>query len=206
MQAFFFLGFKMAKSLQDWISFLDSIDINKIKLGLERMQEMLEALDLKPYLEKTLVIEVAGTNGKGSCASFLSECLRLSGVKVGLYTSPHLKHFTERVKISGKEVAESLLCEAFSEVKSISDLVSEYVSEVGKSSGAAMHMLWKEIAGKELDGIAEFVKEENGRIIISAKGPAAASLLALRKRKIISEFRRNFPDADITSMQIKRTY
>ena len=65
------------------------------------------------------------------------------------------------------------------EVKSISDLVSEYVSEVGKSSGAAMHMLWKEVAGKEL---------------------------ALRKRKIISEFRRNFPDADITSMQIKRTY
>lgn len=92
------------------------------------------------------------------------------------------------------------------EVKSISDLVSEYVSEVGKSSGAAMHMLWKEIAGKELEGIAEFVKEENGRIIISAKGPAATSLLALRKRKIISEFRRNFPDADITSMQIKRTY
>ena len=42
MQAFFFLGFKMAKSLQDWISFLDSIDINKIKLGLERMQEMLQ--------------------------------------------------------------------------------------------------------------------------------------------------------------------
>ena len=121
MQAFLFLGFKMAKSLQDWISFLDSIDINKIKLGLERMQEMLEALDLKPYLEKTLVIEVAGTNGTGSGASFLSECLRLSGVKVGLYTSPHLKHFTERVKISGKEVAESLLCEAFSEVKSISD-------------------------------------------------------------------------------------
>ena len=92
------------------------------------------------------------------------------------------------------------------EVKDIKDLVSEYVSEIGNMDKASMHKLWTDAAGKELTGITEFIKEENGRIIISAKGPAAASLLALRKRKIISEFRRNFPDADITSMQIKRTY
>ena len=92
------------------------------------------------------------------------------------------------------------------EVKSISDLVSEYVSEVGKSGGAAMHMLWKEVAGKELEGIAEFVKEENGRIVVLAKNPAAYSLLMLKKRKILDAYRKAFPEFSISSMQIKRTY
>ena len=92
------------------------------------------------------------------------------------------------------------------EVKDIKDLVSEYVSEVGSIGGASMHRLWPSAAGEELVGITEFIKAENGRIIVSARNPSASSLLMLRKRKILEVYRKAFPEANIVSMQIKRTY
>src|SRR5690606_30488762 len=51
-------------------------------------------------------IHVAGTNGKGSTSHALASILQEAGYKVGLYTSPHLKSFTERIKINGKEISE----------------------------------------------------------------------------------------------------
>lgn len=51
-------------------------------------------------------IHVAGTNGKGSSSHMLAAILQLSGLKVGLYTSPHLKNFTERIRINGKEICK----------------------------------------------------------------------------------------------------
>ena len=92
------------------------------------------------------------------------------------------------------------------EVKDIKDLVSEYVSEIGNMDKASMHKLWTEAAGKELTGITEFIKEENGRIVLLAKNPAAYSLLMLKKRKILDAYRKAFPEFSIRSMQIKRTY
>ena len=55
-------------------------------------------------------IHVAGTNGKGSTSSMLASILQEAGYKVGLYTSPHLKDFRERIKINGKEITEELCC------------------------------------------------------------------------------------------------
>ncbi len=92
------------------------------------------------------------------------------------------------------------------EVKNIKDLVSEYVSEVGNISSASMHRLWPSVAGDELIGITEFLKAEDGIIVISARNPAASSLLMLKKRKILEEYRKAFPEANIVRMQIKRTY
>ena len=61
--------------------------------------------------ERTLnCIHVAGTNGKGSTSHMLSSILQESGYKVGLYTSPHLKDFRERIKINGKEISEDFVC------------------------------------------------------------------------------------------------
>ncbi|MDX1628370.1 MAG: folylpolyglutamate synthase/dihydrofolate synthase family protein [Fulvivirga sp.] len=51
-------------------------------------------------------VHVAGTNGKGSCSHFIASILQEAGLKVGLYTSPHLKSFTERIKINGEEMPE----------------------------------------------------------------------------------------------------
>ncbi|MEP7093782.1 MAG: folylpolyglutamate synthase/dihydrofolate synthase family protein [Flavobacterium sp.] len=56
-------------------------------------------------------IHVAGTNGKGSTSHMLSSILQEAGYKVGLYTSPHLKDFRERIKINGKEISEDFVCE-----------------------------------------------------------------------------------------------
>jgi dihydrofolate synthase/folylpolyglutamate synthase len=56
-------------------------------------------------------IHVAGTNGKGSTSHMLASVLQEAGYKVGLYTSPHLKDFRERVKINGKEISEDFVCE-----------------------------------------------------------------------------------------------
>lgn len=70
-----------------------------IKLGLQNMQDLLERL---PVLQKPFpCIHIAGTNGKGSVSVMLAEILRHSGLQVGLYTSPHLHCFTERIRIDG---------------------------------------------------------------------------------------------------------
>ena len=61
--------------------------------------------------EKNLqCVHVAGTNGKGSTSHMLSSILQEAGYKVGLYTSPHLKDFRERIKINGKEISEEFVC------------------------------------------------------------------------------------------------
>jgi dihydrofolate synthase/folylpolyglutamate synthase len=61
--------------------------------------------------EKLRCIHVAGTNGKGSTSHMLASILQEGGYKVGLYTSPHLKDFRERIKINGQEISESFVCD-----------------------------------------------------------------------------------------------
>lgn len=62
-------------------------------------------------------IHVAGTNGKGSTSHMLASILQEAGYKVGLYTSPHLKDFRERIKINGEEISENFVCEFISKHK-----------------------------------------------------------------------------------------
>jgi dihydrofolate synthase/folylpolyglutamate synthase len=63
-------------------------------------------------------IHVAGTNGKGSTSHMLASILQEAGYKVGLYTSPHLKDFRERIKINGEDISEDFVCEFISKHKS----------------------------------------------------------------------------------------
>lgn len=68
--------------------------------------------------KNTFCIHIAGTNGKGSTSHLLASILQESGYKVGLYTSPHLKDFRERIKINGKEISEDFVCNFINEHKS----------------------------------------------------------------------------------------
>jgi dihydrofolate synthase / folylpolyglutamate synthase len=68
--------------------------------------------------EKIKCIHVAGTNGKGSTSHLLASVLQEAGYKVGLYTSPHLKDFRERIKINGNEISETFVCEFIAKNKS----------------------------------------------------------------------------------------
>ena len=68
--------------------------------------------------QKLQCIHVAGTNGKGSTSHMLASVLQEAGYKVGLYTSPHLKDFRERIKINGAEISEDFVCEFVAQHKS----------------------------------------------------------------------------------------
>ena len=80
-----------------------------IKPGLERIRALLAALG-DPQ-GKIRVVSIAGTNGKGSTASFLAAILAASGHRTGLFTSPHLISFTERIRINGVEISEDSVVE-----------------------------------------------------------------------------------------------
>ncbi|MFM8716535.1 MAG: bifunctional folylpolyglutamate synthase/dihydrofolate synthase, partial [Spartobacteria bacterium] len=80
----------------DW---LNDAQFTGIKLGLENTIRLLEAVG-NPQ-ERLRFIHVAGTNGKGSVCAMLDSCLRTAGHKTGLYTSPHLVDFRERIRVDG---------------------------------------------------------------------------------------------------------
>lgn len=79
------------------------------KTGLETTHE-LDRIFQYPH-RKFCTIHVAGTNGKGSCSHLMAAVLQKSGYKVGLYTSPHLKDFRERIRINGEMISEEAVCE-----------------------------------------------------------------------------------------------
>lgn len=106
-----------AKSLSEWLSYIESQHPVEIELGLERGLSVLEKLNLgRP---KAKVITVAGTNGKGSTCTMLTRYLVDSGFKVGTYTSPHFLRFNERVLIDGVECSDELLVQAFEVIEQI---------------------------------------------------------------------------------------
>lgn len=76
-----------------------------VKLGLERVTELLERLG-RPQ-ERFQVVLVGGTNGKGSCSSTLASILTQAGTRTGLFTSPHLTHFGERFLVDGQPFSEA---------------------------------------------------------------------------------------------------
>ena len=101
------------------VSYLYGLQKFGIKLGLERTQRLLKAIG-NPH-EKMKFIHVAGTNGKGSVCAFLSSILKEAGLKVGLYSSPHLVRFTERFKINGEEIARDSVADLVKQVREVSD-------------------------------------------------------------------------------------
>ncbi len=95
---------KEKMSYSQAISLLTSQKKFRIKLGLERVLELLKLLN-NPQ-ENIKIIHVAGTNGKGSTCAMLESVLRHADYKTGLYTSPHLVDYTERIKINNNEIAK----------------------------------------------------------------------------------------------------
>jgi len=88
-----------------------------IKLGLDTIRNILSGLD-NPQ-NRFHSIHIAGTNGKGSVASTLASILRAAGFTVGLYTSPHLVHFNERIRINGRNISDAEVVELYQAVLSV---------------------------------------------------------------------------------------
>ena len=100
--------------LQTWLDYWGHVHVTGIDLGLERVLPVAEALGIMRPNAK--VITVAGTNGKGSTTTALAAILNAAGYQVGLYQSPHIYRFNERVKLAGQEVDDQRLIAAFVQV------------------------------------------------------------------------------------------
>jgi len=86
------------------IEYLYGLQKHGIKLGLEPMRSVLQAIG---HPERRLrVLHIGGTNGKGSTAAMAASMLQASGKRVGLYTSPHLVEFRERISVNGTMIPE----------------------------------------------------------------------------------------------------
>lgn len=98
-------------TLQQWLDWQETLHPKKIDLGLERVAAVADTLGLREKPPGTVV--VGGTNGKGTAATLVAALLRALGFRVGLYTSPHLLRYNERVVIDGVPVSDADLCRAF---------------------------------------------------------------------------------------------
>ena len=101
--------------LATWLCYLENLHSQAIELGLERVKKVAATLDvLKPA---PTVFTVAGTNGKGTTCRILESALIADGYSVGVYSSPHLVRYTERVRIQNEELDEAYHTAAFAQIE-----------------------------------------------------------------------------------------
>ncbi len=99
------------------------------KWKLERMHRLLNAVG-DPH-HGLRFIHIAGTKGKGSTAAMIASILRSAGFKVGLYTSPHLISFRERIRIDGEMISEDQVCDLVTQIRPYVDELKEYEDQFG---------------------------------------------------------------------------
>ena len=114
--------------LETWLAKLEHLHPSAIDLGLDRVRQVRDAMGLAPAFP---LIVVGGTNGKGSTCAYLEAVLSAAGYKTGLYTSPHLLRYNERVRIAGVESADDALVQAFENVDAARGDVSLTYFEFG---------------------------------------------------------------------------
>lgn len=101
----------MRRSLEDWLTWQQSLHPRAIELGLDRVRAVSERLDLAPPPSR--VFTIAGTNGKGTTAHYLAAIMAEYGWRVGMYTSPHLVRYNERVRMGGTLATDEELIASF---------------------------------------------------------------------------------------------
>jgi dihydrofolate synthase/folylpolyglutamate synthase len=102
------------RSLEGWLQFIERQHPKSIALGLDRVAQVFFRMGVRI---DCAVITVGGTNGKGSTCAMLESILRSAGYRTGLYTSPHLLRYNERVRVAGIEASDEALAAAFAAVE-----------------------------------------------------------------------------------------
>ncbi|GGF53836.1 bifunctional tetrahydrofolate synthase/dihydrofolate synthase [Alteromonas lipolytica] len=126
----------MSKNLLQWLDYLESIHPSAIDMGLDRVAQVAQILSIH---FDARVITVGGTNGKGTTSALIENALLLSGKTVGVYSSPHLLDYRERVRVNGQLPDEVAFCTAFAKVEAARGAISLTYFEFGTL--AAMLML-----------------------------------------------------------------
>lgn len=101
-------------NLDAWLSWQMQLHPKAVALGLERVAAVWARLG--PESLPFPLITVGGTNGKGSCVAMAEAICRAAGYRTGVYSSPHLLRYNERVRLDGEDVSDALLCEAFARI------------------------------------------------------------------------------------------
>jgi len=153
--------------LSDWLTSLESLSPTEINLGLERVQLILERLNLP---RPAHVLLIAGTNGKGSSVAMTDALLRASGLHVGAYTSPHIRHYNERIVVNGIAASDAEIIAAFESIEALRGDTELTYFEFGTLAAAVV------FAAAELD---VWVLEVGlgGRLDASNAIPPTASLI-----------------------------
>ncbi|WP_026973419.1 bifunctional tetrahydrofolate synthase/dihydrofolate synthase [Aliagarivorans marinus] len=111
-----------SRSLADWLCYLEQQHHSAIDLGLDRIARVAQRADL--HQQSAKVITVAGTNGKGSSCALLEQLLLAKGYQVGVYSSPHLVDFRERVRVNGQLPPAEDFCSSFEHIEQLRGDVS----------------------------------------------------------------------------------
>lgn len=144
-------------ALADWLAWQESLHVQPIELGLGRVREVAARMGLPSAIP---ALTVAGTNGKGSCTTLLGDIYRAAGMRVGVYTSPHLLRYNERIVIDGQTASDAALCTAFTAIEQARADVSLTYFEFGtlaalwlfRESGVQLQMLEVGLGGR-LDAV-----------------------------------------------------
>jgi len=117
----------MPDTLADWLTYLETLHPKTIALGLERVAQIKQRLNLQPDFP---IIVVGGTNGKGSVCAMLESILHAAGYRVGCYTSPHLLHYNERVRIAKQQATDAELYASFEKIEQVRGAAFSGMEEV----------------------------------------------------------------------------
>ena len=113
-----------------------------IKLGLQNIKTLMEKLG-NPQ-DKLKIIHIAGTNGKGSCTSFVNSVLVSQGYKVGMFTSPSIYNFEERIRINNKNIPEDKLIELMDEVREVANTLEVFPADFELVTAVAFLYFYRE--------------------------------------------------------------
>ena len=116
------------KDIRQYFNYLYTLERSSMKYDLKNIRKLLNGLG-NPH-HKAKYIHIAGTNGKGAVASFIASIFKEHGIKTGLYTSPHILRFNERIRINGKEISNSYIKTFFDENKKLIEKVKPSFFEV----------------------------------------------------------------------------
>ena len=120
------------------LEYINGVSWLGTKPGLTRVTALLEKLG-RPQ-DALKFIHIAGTNGKGSCAAMLSSVMKCCGYRTGLFTSPYLARFNERMQVNGKPIGDEALAEVVALVKPAADAMEDHPTEFEMMTAAAF--LW----------------------------------------------------------------
>ena len=128
--------------LSDWLAWLETLSPTEINLGLDRVQELLDRLNLT---QPEHVLLIAGTNGKGSSVLMTAALLGAVGLRTGAYTSPHISRYNERIVVAGQTASDAEIIAAFRTVDALRGDIELTYFEFGTLAAAVV------FAAAELD-------------------------------------------------------